>query len=55
MTETIKVQLGFEFFNVFNQATFTVPNNNFRDTGSFGRFDAALQARVIQYRLKILF
>ena len=55
VTETIRFQLGFEFFNVFNQATFTVPNNNFRDAGSFGRFDAALPARVIQYRLKVLF
>lgn len=53
ITESLRAQLGFEFFNVFNQATYTVPNNNFRD-GSFGRFDAAQQARVIQYRLKFL-
>jgi hypothetical protein len=55
LTETLRMQLGFEFFNVFNQATYTVPNNNYRDAGSFGRFDAALPARVVQYRLKFLF
>ncbi|HKG20328.1 MAG TPA: hypothetical protein VKC34_00400, partial [Blastocatellia bacterium] len=55
ITERIKAQIGIEFFNLFNQATFTVPNNNFRDAGGFGRFDAALPGRVIQYRAKILF
>lgn len=55
LTEKLKMQLGFEFFNVFNQATYTVPNNNFRDSGAFGRFDAALPGRVVQYRLKLLF
>ncbi len=55
LTESLKMQLGIEFFNVFNQASYTVPNNNIRDTGGFGRFDAALPARVIQYRLKFLF
>ncbi len=55
ITERIKMQFGMEFFNLFNQAHFTVPNNNFRDVGAFGRFDAALPGRVIQYRLKILF
>jgi hypothetical protein len=55
ITEGLKVQLGFEFFNLFNQATYTVPNNNFRDAGAFGRFDAALPGRVIQYRLKFIF
>ena len=55
ITERIKTQIGIEFFNLFNQATFTVPNNNFRDVGAFGRFDAALPGRVIQYRAKILF
>lgn len=55
LTETLKMQIGMEFFNVFNQASYTVPNNNFRDAGGFGRFDAALPARVIQYRFKFLF
>ncbi|HEX8847188.1 MAG TPA: TonB-dependent receptor [Pyrinomonadaceae bacterium] len=55
LTEHLKMQIGLEFFNVFNQATYTVPNNNFRDGGAFGRFDAALPGRVVQYRLKFLF
>ncbi|MBA3768264.1 MAG: hypothetical protein H0W99_15060, partial [Acidobacteria bacterium] len=55
LTENVKMQIGIEFFNVFNQASYTVPNNNFRDTGGFGRFDAALPARVIQYRFKLIF
>lgn len=54
LTERLKMQLGIEFFNVFNQASYTVPNNNFR-SGDFGRFDAAMPARVIQYRMKFLF
>jgi hypothetical protein len=54
LTESLKMQLGLEFFNLFNQASYTVPNNNFR-SGDFGRFDAALPARVIQYRMKFLF
>jgi hypothetical protein len=55
LTENVKMQIGLEFFNVFNQATYTVPNNNFRDAGGFGRFDSALPGRVVQYRFKILF
>ena len=54
LTENVKMQLGIEFFNLFNQASYTVPNNN-ADNADFGRFDAALPARVIQYRLKFLF
>lgn len=54
LTESVKMQIGIEFFNVFNQASYTVPINNFRD-GNFGRFDAALPGRVVQYRFKVLF
>ncbi|MEP6636326.1 MAG: TonB-dependent receptor, partial [Acidobacteriota bacterium] len=36
LTERFKTQIGIEFFNVFNQASYTVPNNNFRN-GDFGR------------------
>ncbi|HXM47252.1 MAG TPA: hypothetical protein VN956_05240, partial [Pyrinomonadaceae bacterium] len=58
LTERLKMQIGIEFFNVFNSATYTVPNNdsqNNNNSGSNGRFDAALPARVVQYRLKLLF
>ncbi|HXG91947.1 MAG TPA: TonB-dependent receptor [Blastocatellia bacterium] len=53
--ENTKLQFGMEFFNVFNSANYTVPNNNSNDPGSFGRFDAAFPGRVIQYRLKVIF
>jgi hypothetical protein len=55
LTERLRMQIGLEFFNLFNQASYTVPNNNFRDTGGFGRFDAALPARIMQYRFKLIF
>jgi hypothetical protein len=54
LRENLRMQIGLEFFNLFNQASYTVPNNNIRD-GGFGRFDAALPARVIQYRFKLIF
>lgn len=55
ITENIKLQLGLEFFNLFNSTKFTIPNNNANDSGSFGRFDGAFPGRVIQYRAKIIF
>ena len=55
ITESTRLQLGVEFFNIFNHANYTVPNNNMNDPGSFGRFDAAFPGRVIRYRLKVLF
>jgi hypothetical protein len=59
LTERLKMQLGIEFFNLFNQATYTVPDNNANnpptDPNPPGRFNAALPARVIQYRLKLIF
>jgi hypothetical protein len=61
-TEFTKLQIGIEFFNVFNSANYTVPNNNVNDVGmagtrptGFGVFDGAYPGRVIQYRLKMLF
>jgi hypothetical protein len=53
--EAMRLQIGFEFFNVFNHANYTVPNNNSNDPGSFGRFDGAFPGRVVQYRAKIIF
>ncbi len=54
ITENVNLQLGIEFFNLFNQTRFTVPNNNVTD-GNFGRFDGAFPARVVQYRAKVIF
>jgi hypothetical protein len=55
VTERFKLQIGFDFQNVFNSAIYTVPNNNFRDTGGFGRFDSAFPGRVVQYKAKVIF
>lgn len=55
ITDSLKFQLGMEFFNVFNHPNFTVPNQNASDTGAFGRFDAAFPGRVVQYRAKLIF
>jgi hypothetical protein len=55
ITDKVKIQLGVEFFDLFNYPSFTVPNQNVSDPVSFGRFDSAYPGRVIQYRLKLLF
>lgn len=62
VTERISMQLGIEFFNVFNADDKVVPNqsvgNSFTSgTGpfAFGRFDNALPPRTGQYRAKIIF
>ncbi len=53
--ENWKYQLGIEFYNVFNRANYTVPNNIVND-GNFGEVKYnAYPGRVIQYRFKLLF
>jgi hypothetical protein len=55
VTEGSKVQLGFEFFNIFNHPNFTVPSNNV-NFGDFGQIkNNALPGRVVQYRFKFIF
>jgi hypothetical protein len=55
ITESVNFQLGFEFFNLFNRANYTVPENNINN-GDFGliRFNAG-PGRVVQYRAKLIF
>jgi hypothetical protein len=55
LMEALTMQLGLEFFNLFNHANYTVPNNNVSN-GDFGliKYNAGT-ARVIQYRLKFIF
>jgi hypothetical protein len=55
ITERLNFQLGIEFFNLFNRANYTVPENNFNN-GDFGsiRFNAQ-PGRVVQYRAKFIF
>ncbi|MBI4454892.1 MAG: TonB-dependent receptor [Acidobacteria bacterium] len=62
MTETRYVQFRAEFFNLFNQANFGLPNVTvFNDasgipSGSFGRISSTVTtSRQIQFALKLLF
>ncbi len=60
LTEKFNLQLGVEFYNVFNRANYTVPNNNIGNpsspNGDFGQIKYnAYAGRVVQYRVKLLF
>lgn len=57
--EKYKVQLGMEFFNIFNNDNKVVPNNDLGNgptalTG-FGYFGNALPPRTVQFRAKFIF
>jgi hypothetical protein len=55
ITERVRFQLGFEFYNLFNRLNFTVPNNNVSN-GDFGEIkNNAQSGRTVQYRAKINF
>jgi hypothetical protein len=54
LTESVRAQLGIEFFNFWNHTKRTVPINNIND-GNFGKFDGYYPGRVVQYRFKVLF
>ncbi len=55
LAENWTLQLGLEFFNLFNHINFTVPNNTLGN-GDFGEIKYnAYGGRVIQYRAKLLF
>ncbi|MGA9998188.1 MAG: hypothetical protein WBP93_22435, partial [Pyrinomonadaceae bacterium] len=53
--ENLNMQLGFEFFNLWNHPNYTVPDNNIF-SGTFGslKYNAG-PGRVVQYRLKFIF
>jgi hypothetical protein len=55
ITESVKMQLGLEGFNVFNQANALVPNSD-HGGGNFGFFQNTwLPGRLVQYRARIIF
>jgi hypothetical protein len=62
ITERLKVQLRFEFYNLFNRVQFGQPDNLIADTQSFGlsstqvgQPDGTTGARQIQFAAKLLF
>lgn len=66
VTERVKLQLGLEGFNVFNQANALVPNNNWNAPSAtqtvqqanptFGFFQNTwLPGRIVQYRARVMF
>jgi carboxypeptidase family protein len=54
-TERLKMQLGLEAFNVFNQANALIPNTD-PTQSHFGFFQNTwLPGRIVQYRVRIMF
>jgi Carboxypeptidase regulatory-like domain/TonB dependent receptor-like, beta-barrel len=52
--QTIGLQFRAEFFNIFNNVNFNAPNSNVA-SAQFGRITSALDPRIIQFGLKLLF
>jgi hypothetical protein len=55
ITEQVKLQLRFEFFNMPNHPNFNNPAANISAAGSVGRITSAQDPRQIQFGAKILF
>ena len=62
ITERVKMQFRFEFYNLFNRVQFGQPDNLIADTGTFGlsssqvgQPDATTGARQIQVAMKLIF
>jgi hypothetical protein len=53
MVEKTSLQFRAEFFNVFNNVNFYNPGNTLG--GSFGQLTSALDPRIVQFALKIMF
>ncbi len=54
LTERAAVDFRAEFFNVFNNVNFTLPNSN-QSSGQFGRVTSALDPRILQFGLRLQF
>jgi hypothetical protein len=55
ITERLNLQFRAEFFNVFNNVNFNLPNANLSSGAQFGRITSALDPRILQFGLKMLF
>ena len=54
VTERFGVQFRAEFFNIFNNVNLNTPNSNV-SSAQFGRITSALDPRILQFGLKLLF
>jgi hypothetical protein len=54
LTERVGLQLRAEFFNVFNNVNLNLPNSNV-SSAQFGRITSALDPRILQFGVKLLF
>lgn len=54
INETMHLEFGMQFFNLFNQADYLVPQTDIRNS-DFGRFNNVLPPRIIQYRARFVF
>ena len=55
ITERLGLQFRAEFFNIFNNVNFNLPNANLSAGAQFGRITSALDPRILQFGLKMLF
>src|SRR5262249_40261119 len=54
LTGRVGLQIRAEFFNLFNNVNFNTPNSNV-SSAQFGRITSALDPRIVQFGLKLLF
>jgi Carboxypeptidase regulatory-like domain len=54
ITERQKIELRFEFFNLFNHANFLAPDNYLSDS-TFGQIQGDVSPRILQFALKYTF
>jgi hypothetical protein len=54
LTERVSTQFRAEFFNLFNNPNFKLPDSN-NASGTFGRITGALDPRIVQFALKVVF
>ena len=53
-TETVRIQLRGEAFNVLNNVNLDLPNSN-RSSGTFGRITSASDPRILQFAIRLVF
>jgi hypothetical protein len=54
LTGRVGLQFRAEFFNILNNVNFNAPNSNV-SSAQFGRITSALDPRILQFGLKLLF